>query len=855
MVQPNSSSPREFCNYWYFEIGVNVIPVDSKTNTPSLPWKGWQKKSVPLDQHISWSQDGIYDSGIGIITGEINRGEYQGKYLACIDIYNKEGIRQFLSIFKNWDSLEKLAQITIVEQHEDAKDERAHIYFVVDRPLKKRSTALTTTNTINDTIDDNQFPKIEVKSDETTLVVCAPSIHKQGYPYKIIGTLAPAIHDKETTEILDQELGKLFDGINLALKNNSKIIAKKENNTNGQDRNRSEEIEKEKEQRITDIEKLLTIIQQRYEDVFLDQLNETYVTIRVNGHLETLSISDKRFENIIISEYFESEKLTLSKDKLSSVLGLIKARAELNPDITRRELNLRVAKSSVNNKNEDKDNHICYYYDLINMNWQLVKITSEKWEIISNNENPIFKRYRNNNTQVIPNRNYPAITPKKFLNLFNYDSKEDELLFLVYLVYLLIPDTAKPILILRGSKGSAKTTAFELIKKIVDPSNVDTLFFPKEINDLIQILSHNYLVYFDNISFLSPNLSDLLCRATTGTGFSKRKLYSDDEEINYKIKRGIGINGINLATARPDFLDRSLIIELERISNKKRRKDEDIKSEFQQMIPDILGWIFDMLVKVLKYLKGASPDKIKLKEYPRMAEFAEYGEIISRCIGYKEDEFIKVYFNNIEIQNEEAIESSLVAKVIIEFIENRDNWEGSVTELLSILTTIITEKNERLARSKAWPNTANSLSRRINEIASTLKDKGIGISHSYDNKRKSRIIHLRNVEKISSLSSYRSNNNELDKTDNETSVFNFVNSEKIEKEEESELSKKALKYDYMISEVGQNNNKDDNKIINIHKIADRIYEHSDVWVCKTCDHKGDKWDLLNHHPYCRNNKK
>ena len=255
------------------------------------------------------------------------------------------------------------------------------------------------------------------------------------------------------------------------------------------------------------------------------------------------------------------------------------------------------------------------------------------------------------------------------------------MLFLVYLVCLFIPDISKPILTIRGSKGSAKTTAFEMIKRVVDPGNIDTLFFPKDTNDLIQTLSHNYLSNFDNISTISDSLSDLLCRVVTGTGISKRRLYTDDDDVVYKFKRPIGVNGINLASVRPDFLDRALVIEVKRIPKGKRKRDEDIKREFRQLLPEVLGWVFDILVKALRYRKE-NPEKIKLSEYPRMADFAESCEIVSRCIGYAENTFVDAYFENIEIQNEEIIESSIVAKILLQFLEYRDNWEGTVFRTL-----------------------------------------------------------------------------------------------------------------------------------------------------------------------------
>ena len=54
-----------------------------------------------------------------------------------------------------------------------------------------------------------------------------------------------------------------------------------------------------------------------------------------------------------------------------------------------------------------------------------------------------------------------------------------------------------------------------------------------------------------------------------------------DADFIYKFRRGIGVNGINLATTRADFLDRSLIIKLKRIEPKARRKKVDVDIAFK----------------------------------------------------------------------------------------------------------------------------------------------------------------------------------------------------------------------------------------------------------------------------------
>ena len=98
-------------------------------------------------------------------------------------------------------------------------------------------------------------------------------------------------------------------------------------------------------------------------------------------------------------------------------------------------------------------------------------------------------------------------------------------------------------------------------------------------------------------------VSDLLCRAVTGSGFSKRVLYTDDDDFIYSLKRCVGFNGINLGATKADLLDRGLIIQLERVAKEKWRKIEDIWKEFEEIRPQLLGYILDILVKVLAWRK------------------------------------------------------------------------------------------------------------------------------------------------------------------------------------------------------------------------------------------------------------
>ena len=123
------------------------------------------------------------------------------------------------------------------------------------------------------------------------------------------------------------------------------------------------------------------------------------------------------------------------------------------------------------------------------------------------------------------------------MNLLNIRDEHNRLLLKCYIIGLFIPEVPKPILMLHGEQGSAKSTLQELVKMLIDPSIIRTLAFPKDNNELVQKLSHNFISYFDNVSDIRDWISDQLCRAVTGSGFSKRQLYTDDDDIIYNFKR------------------------------------------------------------------------------------------------------------------------------------------------------------------------------------------------------------------------------------------------------------------------------------------------------------------------------
>jgi hypothetical protein len=185
-----------------------------------------------------------------------------------------------------------------------------------------------------------------------------------------------------------------------------------------------------------------------------------------------------------------------------------------------------------------------------------------------------------------------------------------------------------------------------------------------------------------------------------------------------------------------------------------------------------LGFIFDVLVKVLEYREN-NKNEIILKEYPRMADFAEWGEIIARCHGYEKNEFINAYQENLSNQNDEVIESSPVAEVLILFVRemSKDYWEGTPTRLHKELTDIADQIKPELKKSSLWPKTSKALTSKINEVEPNLKEKGIEIITGEKDSEGNRIIIIRKLYKKSIVDNIKVSEKLTDENDNEK-LFN-----------------------------------------------------------------------------------
>ena len=441
-----------------------------------------------------------------------------------------------------------------------------------------------------------------------------------------------------------------------------------------------------------------------YRDVFFhNSVEETFVAIDKDKFYEVYRLEDKKYQMLIRKRFYDELGKAISKDNISQAIGVLEAKALYEGE----ELEVYKRCAEVDGVT---------YYDLCNKESTIIRIDENGWSI-DDSKQILFIRKNNMSEQEIP------VYYEDLLGLldkhFRFKSEEDRILHAVSLVTRLISDIPHPIEVIHGEKGASKTTTMRMNRSLIDPSLRDVISIPKAIQDLAITISNNYMPCFDNLDTISSEKSDLFCIASTGGGYSKRRLYSDDDELIVKFKSRITLNGTNVMATKSDLLDRCIVLTLERISEDERKEERVVWDSFNEDKPMILGAMFYALARAKRIYKT-----VNLTKLGRMADFTRWGYAVAEALEIGGEKFLEAYLNNQRKANQEAVDSSPIATALIKYMNDNNTFTGTVSQLLLCLNQVA--ENEQIdTTSKLWAKEPNVLSRRLNEMKSNLELEGI----------------------------------------------------------------------------------------------------------------------------------
>lgn len=209
-------------------------------------------------------------------------------------------------------------------------------------------------------------------------------------------------------------------------------------------------------------------------------------------------------------------------------------------------------------------------------------------------------------------------------------------LFTIWLFSVAFSDRipAKPILIVEGEKGSGKTTLLENIQTVLHGRKYVLSVGQGDQDDFAVSLIRKPICVLDNIDTYIDWLPDMLCAYTTGASTSRRKKYSDDEQILLTPKAFLTVSTRNpISFQRDDVADRSVILRVGRRDSFSGTSliTNDLVSNRDMLYGEWMYYLNKILFEFSTYHMVDNQDH-------RLADFAETAYYVGRAIGMSSED-------------------------------------------------------------------------------------------------------------------------------------------------------------------------------------------------------------------------
>jgi hypothetical protein len=219
----------------------------------------------------------------------------------------------------------------------------------------------------------------------------------------------------------------------------------------------------------------------------------------------------------------------------------------------------------------------------------------------------------------------------------------------------------KIILLLLGEQGSGKTSALRRIQKLIFGPKANLLSIEKDKQDgFIATITADPIALFDNLDEQITWLPYALSRLATGVTFSRRKLYTTNDKVEFP---GVSWLGITARTVRfmenqPDLPDRTLVLKLGRLLD--RQPEDVLLQAVAQRRNALWSELLDELNAIVAFLRD-HPEPVPVTF--RMADFANFALKVGELWGCRHD--VERAFSRLEgAQADVALERDPIHQVL-----------------------------------------------------------------------------------------------------------------------------------------------------------------------------------------------
>lgn len=296
-------------------------------------------------------------------------------------------------------------------------------------------------------------------------------------------------------------------------------------------------------------------------------------------------------------------------------------------------------------------------------------------------------------------------------------------LLLAMLLVTWFDGVPQPILLWSGPRDSGKTMAARFLLSVIDPTT-HTRGGGMPPNEQAWKAQANTakVVLVDNAGHITPAMSDILCRVSTGGELTTRALYTDDTAHVTDLLIPVWLTSVDAGVLREDLATRVVKIELTPLDPEVRLAETELVRRQEAARPLITRFLLDLLVEVLSWLPEQPTGGLKT----RMGDFEQIVRCVDDILGTRGSDRLGVM--GLEL-GEDVLASDPVAQALIKGTgdRRRGDYFEEMADLLGewtpagLLTALTLHASDQVARSQAWPRTAGVLTSHLNRIAPTLE--------------------------------------------------------------------------------------------------------------------------------------
>lgn len=345
-----------------------------------------------------------------------------------------------------------------------------------------------------------------------------------------------------------------------------------------------------------------------------------------------------------------------------------------------------------------------------------VRIHPAGWDILTPDPREVcWRRTQLTGELPLPAKDTNSKGIDLLLRLCNFATAETECLAIAWLIGCLGPSVPVPAPFLTGPQGAGKSTGGRMLIRIIEGMSGDLRRAPKDEENLITAVAAGWVTALDNLSHMTPDLSDAMCCIVTGAENVKRALWTDGDVFRVGYRRPLLLTGIDVGVIRPDLAERLLPLRLER--PRVRRTEAELWAEYAEVLPIVLGSLLDLTVKV-RAVDVDTPTDL------RMADFAHLCAQLDAATGLGA---LRAYRASLDDLNDDVIEGDLLAQTVLrhaESIPQGTEQRMTSTEWLACLSRLYAGEELR-SLPKGWPTTGKVLSDRLKRLQPTLAARGV----------------------------------------------------------------------------------------------------------------------------------